>query len=163
MNKQLRRLRGVVGLGLTWGIAWAVLFALLVLVIRRFDPDSIDAGEGPLPVATLMGSVGFVSGVVFGLLLALVESGRPILDLSSGRAVMWGVLAAAAFPLLAGREDQVLVFCPLGAALAAALVAIARNAKRHDADRPRLARNALGGCVLALVRDAVEPLERPSI
>ena len=55
--------------------------------------------------------VGFISGVAFGALLSFAERRKTILDLSPGRAAVWGILASAAFPLLTGRADAVLVLC----------------------------------------------------
>ncbi len=48
MSDPLRKLRGVIGIGLTWVTLWAALFALLVAVTAVIDPDSVDPGEGPI-------------------------------------------------------------------------------------------------------------------
>lgn len=138
MNPLLRKLRGVIGTGLAWGTAWATIMAMAGVVVGVLRPEEIDPGEGPVLVGAIMGMVGFVSGVAFGTLLSLAERRKTLLDLSPGRAAMWGILASAAFPLLTGRADAVLVVCPLGAACAAASVAIARRAELRDPGRPAL-------------------------
>jgi len=74
--------------------------------------------------------LGMVWGAAFGVLLSLTESRKGILKLSLPRAALWGVLGSAALPLLTTMNDSILVFaCPLGAALAATTVALARRAE----------------------------------
>jgi len=157
MNTLFRKLRGVMGIGLTWGILWAAIFAALVLVVGVIDPDSIDPGEGPIEVSAIGGFVGLVSGVFFGILLSFAESGKAILDLWLRRAALWGILGSAAFPLLTGREDQVFILCPIGAVIAMASVAIARKATLHDSEQPKRLLDVIFGYLLTCVRDAVNP------
>lgn len=138
MSPLFRKLRGVSGTGLAWGAAWAAIMAALGVVIGVLRPEEIGPGEGAIAVGAIMGQVGFFSGVVFGTLVAIAERRKTILDLSPGRAAMWGILASAAFPLLTGRADAVFVLCPLGAACAAASVAIARRAELRDPEPRKL-------------------------
>lgn len=161
MSRLFRKLRGVLGVGLTWAIPWGAIFAALILVVGVIDPDQIDPGEGPIEVGGIMGFVGFVSGVCFGVLLSFAENGKSILDISLGRAAMWGILGSAAYPLLTGREDAVFLICPLGAAVSMASVAIARKASLRDPEpRMRLV-DVISSCVLTSVRGAVNsPKER---
>jgi hypothetical protein len=73
-----------------------------------------------------------VSGVAFAILLSVAEGRRTIGDLSLWRVTLWGVLGAAAFPLLTPMNDALLfTACPLGAACAAACVWLARTAERN--------------------------------
>jgi hypothetical protein len=162
MGKRLRRLRGVMGIGATWGILWAILGAALSIVVGIIDPDSIDAGEGPVRVGAILGGIGLVSGTLFGAFLVLAESGRAILDLSLVRTSMWGILGSAAVPLLTGRQDQVFVMCPVGAVVAMASVAITRRWERRRPERPRRARDFLLLPIRASISDAVDSVERTS-
>jgi hypothetical protein len=74
-----------------------------------------------------------VSGVAFAIILSVAEDRRTIRELSLWRVTLWGVLGAAAFPLLTPMNDALLLTaCALGAACAAACVAIARTSERHD-------------------------------
>lgn len=155
MKAVLRKLRGVMGIGLAWGILWAAIAAAVGLVIGVTDPDSIDPGDAGIPLA--MGIVGLVSGVCFGILLSFAESGKAILDLWLRRAALWGILGSAAFPLLTGREDQVFILCPIGAVIAMASVAIARKATLHDSEQPKRLLDVIFGYLLTCVRDAVNP------
>ena len=140
MGAFLRKCRGVLGIGVTWGAVWAAIFAALAVIIGLVDPDSIDPGEGPIRVAGIGAVFGFVSGAGFGVLLSLAEGGKAIRDLSVGRAALWGMLGTAAFPLLTPVNNSMLLFvCPIGAALAAASVAVAKKAElRASPDQPKL-------------------------
>ncbi|HEX5727499.1 MAG TPA: hypothetical protein VFX98_18650 [Longimicrobiaceae bacterium] len=139
MRALMQKLRGLIGVGLTWGAGWAAITAVIGIAISIIDPDSIDAGES-VPFAMLVvGWVGFVSGVGFGLLLSLAERRKTILALSPLRAAVWGMLGAAALPLLTGMDNSLLLeVCPLGAFFAAATVAVARRAELREAAQPRL-------------------------
>jgi len=140
MGAFLRRCRGALGIGVTWGAVWAAIFAALAVIIGLVDPDSIDPGEGPIQVAGIGAVFGFVSGVGFGVLLSLAEGRKAIRDLSLGRAALWGMLGTAAFPLLTPVNNSMLLFvCPIGAALAAASVAVAKRAElRASPELPKL-------------------------
>lgn len=162
MSIQLRKLRGVIGISLTWGIAWAMILAIIATIIGIVDPDSIDPGEEPAMIGAMGGAFGLVSGVVFGTLLTIAENGRAIRNLSLIRAAMWGIIGSAVFPLLAGKYDQVLVMCPIGAVVAVALIAIIRKAEHDDSRQPNRLRDVFFACVLTPVRDAVNPSEKPS-
>ena len=134
MRAFLRKCRGALGIGLTWGIAWAAIFAALSVVVGILDPDSIDPGEGPLRLGGIGAIFGFVSGVAFGATLALADGRKVLRKLSVGRAALWGAIGTAAFPLFTSVDNSMLIFvCPIGAALAAGSVAIAKRAELRTA------------------------------
>ena len=66
MNGLLRKLFGVLGIGLTWSIVWGVAFVALWLIAGIIRPEDIDPGEGPDVAVGTGVLVGFVSGAVFG-------------------------------------------------------------------------------------------------
>jgi hypothetical protein len=139
MSTFLRRIRGILGMGLTWAVLWAAFGALLGLAVGAVDPASIDPGESPLLAGAILGLVGFISGAGCGILIAFGERGKPLVQLSLARAALWGTLAAAAWPLLTGVDDRmVYILCPLGAVLSVASVALARRAALPEGERPRL-------------------------
>jgi hypothetical protein len=105
MTPILRRLRGTIGIGLLWGTAWATLLVTIGLIIGVLDPASIDPGEESLPVAWIGLRFGFMSGVAFAIILSLAEGRRTLGELSLWRVTLWGVLGAAAFPLLTPMND----------------------------------------------------------
>ena len=84
MNEMFRKLRGLLGFGLTWGILWAAIITVAGMVIGVLDPDSIDPGEGPLVVGAIMGMVGFISGIGFGSFLSVGESRKRKAELKAG-------------------------------------------------------------------------------
>jgi len=149
MNVLLRKLRGVLSIGVSWGVLWAVIFAALGVVIGIVRPQDIDPGEEPPRIAAILGSVGLLAGVIFGVLLSLAENARPVREIALSRVALWGIVASALFPLLTGRADQVFILCPLGAILAVAGIAIARKAELQNT------RNIFSAYVLLSVRDAV--------
>lgn len=126
--KLLRNLRSLFGIGLIWGILWAALAIIAGTIIGVIDPDDIGPGEEPLVLAPMIGLVAFICGLVFGALVSTAERGEPIFDLPLFRVAMWGILVAAALPLVAGKAiPEMLVTVPLGAVSAVASVAIVRT------------------------------------
>lgn len=133
----LRKLRGVLSIGLTWAASWVVVGTALGLIVRVIDPDSIDPGEG-IAMIRVFATIGFISGVGFAGLLSVAESRKTILNLSLGRVALWGILGGAVVPLVVGLADQLFIFCPLGALSATASVAIARSGELHAPEQPRV-------------------------
>lgn len=134
MNDVLRRLRGLVGIGVTWGVLWALFGVALVMGLRAFAPAS--AGEGALVVGRVLGFAGFVSGVAFGTLLTVAERRRNLQSLALWRAGLWGAIGAAVIPLLTAADDKMVILtCPLGLLFATSSVLIARRAELRDAGR----------------------------
>ncbi len=142
MREVLRKLRGVVGMGVTWGAVWAALGAALGLVAAVVSPEHLDGGEGPLLFARVLGTAGFISGAGFALMLSFLERGRTIRDISMRRVALWGTLGGAVIPLLTSVHDsQIFWTCPLGALLATSTVLIARRVEVRTLERaPDLAR-----------------------
>ncbi len=146
------RARGVALISLIWASLWAVMFGALLLALERV--------LGPSNEPSLMfmmwtiAQVGLVSGVLFGVLLALGENGKAVEQISLMRVTLWGALSAAVFPVMTGRANQVLWTCAFGVIVAVAMVALARRAALSRLDRtPGL----LSACALLPVKDAVNP------
>lgn len=100
MSNLLHRIRGLAGVGITWGALWGVIGAGIGLVLGLVSPGAWDWANPILDLAFGMGLYGAVSGVGFATLLSLGERRKTILDLSLGRVAIWGVLGSAAVPLL---------------------------------------------------------------
>jgi len=133
MHILFRRVRGVIGVALTWGTVWAAFGALLGLIYGALRPQDLDAGEGPARIAAILGTAGFVSGSGFALMLSLLERGRTVLDVSLARVALWGAAGGAVIPLLTSVADnQVFWTCPFGAFLATSSLAVARRAERRQ-------------------------------
>jgi len=136
MKSMLRKLRGIVSIGLTWGTLWGFLMFVTGVIIGIVDPDSIDPGESPVVIGAILGGMGLVSGALFGILLSVAERRKTIRELSVLRAALWGAVAAAAPLVLTPAPDgMVVILCPLGAAFAAGSVALARRADRREPGR----------------------------
>ena len=92
MRKWLRRIRGALGVGLTWAAGWSVGGALLA-VLPAASPVN-----GPSIVALVSGFVlqfaamGFIGGVAFSTVLATTEGRRRFDQLSLTRIAVWGAL-----------------------------------------------------------------------
>lgn len=134
MGKWLRRIRGAMGMGVAWGLAWFGAGMVLLLIV---GPDAADV---PFPLG--FGLLGFLAGVLFSGILGLVESGRGFHQLSMPRFAGWGAAGGLLFSVLfvltvtltgAGALLDDLVFlAPLfaaaGAASAGGALALARRA-----------------------------------
>jgi hypothetical protein len=160
MKDFLLRLRGVAGISLIWAAAWVVLFTILISILQLFLPPNREPGM--VWLVAIVGWVGLVSGGIFGFLFSSSESGKPVRDLSLGRAMLLGMPSSAVYPLLTGRANQTLWTCLFGAIVAAALVAFARKAALQAVTHPNRMPDIFFACILAPVRDAVGPLKEPA-
>jgi len=137
----LRKLRGLLGVGITWGTLWAGVGAMIGLVIGIVTPEGWTYANPVLEWALGMGAYGLVSGLGFGTLLSLGEGRKRLLELSLPRVAFWGVLGSAAVPLLFGAlgtfdagttvvdvAQAILLTASLGGASAPAAVVLARRA-----------------------------------
>ena len=91
MNKWLGRIRGAIGMGLTWAIGWAVAGVLIGVasVVLPFLPwDSFfQVFDAPLPALAVPG---FVAGALFSLVLGIAGRHRRLDELSLRRIAAWG-------------------------------------------------------------------------
>jgi hypothetical protein len=92
MRKWLRRIRGAIGMGFTWGLAWGAAGSVLA-VVTRFRADA------PFPL--IFGVLGFFAGVIFSALLALTEGGRTLDEMSLPRFAGWGAMGGLLLSALA--------------------------------------------------------------
>ena len=132
MKTWLRRIRGAIGMGLIWGVAWSAVGALLARVPGLYSD---------LPFALLFAPLGFVSGIIFSGIIAGIEGGRSYDRISLPRFAVWGAAGGvlltgiiAVVAILGGRSvwGEVLTFGPAlttaGAISAAGSLAVARRA-----------------------------------
>lgn len=136
MNRWLKRIRGAIGMGLTWAIAWFGAGLALLLVV---GPDAADV---PFPIGFAF--LGFLSGVTFSGVLGVVEQRRRFDQFSLPRFAGWGavggLLLAGIFVLVGALlGDTTLdivtlgsVFGLAGAGSAAGSLAIARKARVRE-------------------------------
>ena len=101
-----RRVRGAIGMGLVWAVAWA-LFGLAIGVASLLTPGLpwnvlFDVFDAPLPTLAVPG---FIGGALFSVVLGVAGRRRRFHELSMARFVAWG----AAGGLLVGLVPAVLV------------------------------------------------------
>lgn len=128
MRTFLRRVRGLLGIALSWALLWAGVIFAIGTVISVVDPGSIDVGEEPWRMAlTIVAPIGFVSGLVFGGLLMGAEGRKSIRDLSFWRVALWGAIGGAVLPALGIIDAPLVNTMPLGAIASTLTVALARR------------------------------------
>ena len=93
MKKWLRRVRGAVGMGLTWAVAWA-LFGVLIGVASILLPGLpwdlfFNFFDAPLPALAVPG---FVGGTAFSVVLGIAGRRRRFDEISLPRFAGWGAL-----------------------------------------------------------------------
>lgn len=93
MRGFLRKLRGVLGTGLTWAVGWGVAFSGLFATFGFPYGGLLEAGVNGV-------ILGFVGGGVFGTLLSIAERHRTLDQLSLRRVAVWGGIGGMALLLL---------------------------------------------------------------
>jgi hypothetical protein len=81
MQKWLRRVRGAIGMGITWAAAWSA---------AGIVPRWVFGVETDAPLPLVFGVFGFIAGVVFSGVLALTERRRAFDQMSLPRFAAWG-------------------------------------------------------------------------
>ena len=142
MNRWLRRIRGAVGMGLTWALAWFGVGMILMLGLLLVTGST--GADVPYPLG--FGAFGFVAGVTFSGVLGLLEGRRRFDQMSLPRFAGWGavggLLLTGIFVSVAAlvgdttplRNLEVLVpvFALAGAGSAAGMLALARRAEERE-------------------------------
>ncbi len=93
MKKWLRRIRGAVGMGLTWAAGWA-LFGVLIGITSLLLPGLpwdlfFEVFDAPLPALAIPG---FVGGAFFSMVLGIAGRRRRFDELSLPRFAAWGAV-----------------------------------------------------------------------
>ena len=140
MTKWLRRVRGALGMGLTWALAGGAAGAIISL---GFVIGTGSRPDAPFPI--MFAALGFIAGLIFSGVLTLVEGRRRLDELSlprfaaSGAGV--GLALSAAFFLAVSRGDPAflqyfVVVGPIVAVaaggIAAGSLALARRAQNRE-------------------------------
>lgn len=82
MQKWLRRIRGAVGMGLTWAAGWGlvgVLIGLISVVVPGVYANVVRIFDAPLPALAIPG---FFGGAVFSIVLGVAARRRRFSELS---------------------------------------------------------------------------------
>ncbi len=149
MTKWLRRVRGVLGMGVAWGIG-GLGVAALIEGADNIMPGGIPAIHVVDMWPPLLLVAGVVGGVAFGTLLGIVGARHRFEELSLARfttlGAVTGLLLAGVVVATGGPGLVAVVALAGGTVGGAASLAVARVAERRgllggdaDADRVRLA------------------------
>ena len=137
MKKWLKRIRGAVGLGLTWAAAWFGAGVIFLSGLLAFGTPP--AGTGLAAVffnSVLLAVGGFIGGAAFSVVLAITEGRRRFDQMSLPRFAAWGavggflmsVLFMTNAPLTPTGAIMTAVLTLMGAGSAAGSLALARKA-----------------------------------
>lgn len=90
MTNWLKRIRGAVGMGLTWAVSWSAIGALVAVL-----PGTMRAGYFPtVPLivgfAVQFAALGFVGGAAFSVVLGVTEGRHRFDQMSLPRFAVWG-------------------------------------------------------------------------
>lgn len=132
MGKLGRRIRGAIGMGLTWAVAWSAV-GLVPRWLLGVNPDA------PFPI--IFGVLGFAAGITFSAVLALTEGRRRFDQISLPRFAGWGAVGGLLLSALFARAaslswGDILMVAPTfalaSAACASGSLALARRATRGE-------------------------------
>ncbi len=136
MKRWLKRIRGALGIGLTWAAAWVGFGSIVALV----------GGSGLSELllrSALLGGAGFIGGSIFSVVLGIAEGRRRFDEMSlprfAGLGAVGGFLIAAplvALSVVAGGTPNAFlslaVISLMGAGSAAGSLALARRADDRE-------------------------------
>jgi len=142
MKKWVRRIRGAVGMGLTWAAAW--FGAGMIMLLGFLLVTGSTGADVPYPLG--FGMFGFVAGVTFSGILGIVEGRRRFDQMSLPRFAGWGavggLLLSAIFVLTVALVEDITflnnlvvlgpIFAAAGAGCAAGALALARRAEDRE-------------------------------
>lgn len=97
----MRRVRGALGMGLTWAAGWAlggIAIGVASLLLPGLPWDAFfEVFDAPLPALAVPG---FVGGVIFSAVLGVAARGRSFHELSVGRFAAWGAVGGLLLSLV---------------------------------------------------------------
>jgi len=132
MGKWLRRIRGAIGMGITWAAALFVVGSV---------PRWVFGVNTDAPIPLVFGVFGFIAGVTFSALLMLAEGRRSFDQISIRRFAGWGAITGLLLSALWANVvslpwGEVLAIAPVFAlacaACASGSLAMARRAVRRE-------------------------------
>ena len=90
MTNWLKRIRGAVGLGLTWAVSWSAIGALVAVLPGTTPPGIPIVLEWVVGFAAQFAALGFVGGAAFSVVLGVTEGRRRFDQMSLPRFAVWG-------------------------------------------------------------------------
>lgn len=92
MTRWVRRLRGAIGIGLTWATAWAAVGAIVAVLPGTFPPGVSPPLRWLLAFPAHFAVLGMVGGTALAVVLGAVEGRRRFDQMSLARFAVWGAL-----------------------------------------------------------------------
>jgi hypothetical protein len=145
MRRWLQRIRGAVGLGLTWAAGWAPIGAGVGVALHVAIPGApVSLGTVVALNATTFAVLGFVGGTIFAGILGLTGGHRRFEELRIRGSAAWGAIGGALLGSIAVMADlwgagfgligagMMGAAALLGAASAAGSLALARSASDQE-------------------------------
>lgn len=137
MNSLLRRIRGAIGMGLTWAVSWG-LVGFVIELVQEIVPGWNGAIVDIWPMALAVPA--FIGGVVFSGTLMIAGRRRRFDEISMPAFAAWGVvgglLLSGLLVTAAGLSTSSLIAAGVVTLLcggsAAASLAVARMSEDHD-------------------------------
>ena len=139
MNALLRRIRGALGMGVTWAIGWIPVGVIYTLTILALTDTPVALGTALWISTKLFAGLGLVAGTLFSGILGIAEGRHRFDELKGGRIASWGAVGGLLLGGLAsfngvggpgfGGEDLFVMALTalLGTTSAVATLAIARS------------------------------------
>lgn len=111
----LRRVRGAVGMGLTWAVGWAIGGVLIGASSNLFPgflwDRFFDVFDAPLPALAIPG---FVAGTLFSIVLGIAGRGRKLSEFSIPQFAGWGALGGLLLSLVPATFEALGLFSTEG-------------------------------------------------
>jgi len=136
MRKWLKRIRGALGMGLTWAAAWFGVGAVIGVIIGF--PWYAPGIGSVVAYGGIFAALGFGAGTVFSIVLGIAEGRRRFDEMSLPRFAGWGaaggLLVSLFFEMSTGGSNVMVgsVITLLGAGSAAGSLALARRADDRE-------------------------------
>ena len=90
-----RRIRGAIGIGLSWAAGWGVVGAVLWVGLSVWFPSVFSLVPSVLSSAIVLGVLGFGGGATFSVVFAVAEGRRRFDELSLPRFTWWGAVGGS--------------------------------------------------------------------
>ena len=132
MRRWLRRIRGAIGIGITWAAAWFVVGTV---------PRWVFGVQTDAPLPLIFGVFGLIAGVTFSTVLALTERRRSFDQMSLPRVAGWGAMGGLLLTAIFARASSlgwgdILALAPTlavaSAVCASGSLALARRGARRE-------------------------------
>lgn len=99
MGGFMKKVRGILGTGISWAVGWTGAGVALHALFRAFDYAGF-IGITLLGDVAIHAAMGFLGGAIFATGFVLTEGGRRLGDLRLGGGAVWGAVAGLLAPTL---------------------------------------------------------------